>query len=352
MEVDISQMIDMIEDHFDVKWNSNKLLTVGGIAGTSLFKYAIQSCMKSTPFDKILVVDGCQDYIGLLRKPVPNYIYYLDLFRSFEIPNLTTLMNPYDRPLIRPIPEYQLVLDESMIVRYDALIVQNAHLIPRELLDAITTNFRGNVLHIVDPNDIYGELYPNIPTLYDALTKQSGLIAFARSMYGIETRSVDRKVRCDFKQVKMNRRGIGKIDDKQYITNSETVLQAIREKQLQTQFRRNQKFLVAHKHVQFMNDQNGVPIVIGPNAMLSIMTASKPLMKLRIHSSTRQVYSSLSYMEGAAGLYVKPANIITLEEAMHHRFTSVVMVLGEEPMTVRQWYSLMKIANIISITKY
>lgn len=352
MEVSISQMIEMIEDHFDGGWYSPKALTVGGVAGTSLFKHAINACLKTIPLEQILVVDGCQDYIGLLRKPISNYVYYMELFRAIEIPNILRMVEPGTKHLVEPLPGYQIQIADYMIMNFKALIIQNAQLLPMHYLSSLIDCFCGKVLCLVDPLDINGERFSTVPTLYDSLTKQTKTISLARSMYGIETRSIDRRVRCDFKKVKMNRRGIGKIDDKQYVTNSAHVLKTVREKQLQAQFRRNQKFLVAQKHIGFLKDQNDMAKVIGPDTMLSIMTASKPLMKLRIHSSTSQVYSTLSYMENTVGLYVKPANIVSIEEAVKHRFNNIVVVLGDEPMTTRQWYSLLKIGNNISITDF
>ena len=36
-------MIDLIEDHFSPTWGRNHVLTVGGIAGTKIFKIAIDA---------------------------------------------------------------------------------------------------------------------------------------------------------------------------------------------------------------------------------------------------------------------------------------------------------------------
>jgi hypothetical protein len=345
-------MIDLIEDHFSPTWGRNHVLTVGGIAGTKIFKIAIDACMKYHPFEKILVVDGCQDYIGLLRKPVPNYIHYMDLFRSVRIPAIEEQLRPMHTFPMELKSGYQMELADMLMRGYDALIINNAHLIPSTCRTALAKYFPGYVLEIIDPLDFNGTDFHEVPTLHDTLAKQSPLIAMARSMYGVDTRAIDRKVRGDFKKVKMTKRGIGKIDANQYVTNSYDVLNQIQSKQLSSQFRRNQKFVVASEELRMMNDQDNLPVVVGPGTMLSITTASKPLMKLRIHSSTRQVYSTLSYTYTEKALYVKPANIIMADDACHHRFNSIVIVLGEEPMTNRLWYSLLKIANTITIVDF
>lgn len=350
--IEISEMIDLLENHFSPKWGSEQVMVVGGIAGTAIFKHAIHACMKSYDFQHILVVDGCQDYIGLLRKPVHNYIYYMDMFMSEPIPSLEEKMRPFHKFPMEMLGGYRYHIQENLIYQYKAMIINNAHLIPDEFLSAIHKYFPGVILEIVDPLDLNGIDFHNIPTLYDSLTKQSPLIAMARSMFGIESRAIDRKVRGDFKQVKMSRRSIGKLDANQYVTNSPMILKQIQDKQIQSQFRRNQKFIVDSDEIRIVSDQNNCLATIGPKTMLSIMTVSKPLMKLRIHSSAREFYSTLSYRNTQKSMYVKPANILSIDDAIFHRFQSLVVVLGEEPMTNRVWYSLLKIANTITIVNY
>lgn len=350
--VEISEMIDLLEDHFSPQWGNNQLLVVGGIAGTAIFKHAIHACLKSHDFQHILVVDGCQDYIGLLRKPVYNYIYYMDMFMSETIQSIEEQMRPFHKFPMEMIGGYRYHIRENLIYQYEAMIINNAHLIPNEFLSAIHKYFPGIILEIVDPLDLNGIDFHNIPTLYDSLSKQSPLIAMARSMFGIESRVIDRKIKGDFKHVKMSRRGIGKLDVNQYVTNSPSILKQIQYKQIQSQFRRNQKFIVDSDEIRIVSDQNNCLTTIGPKTMLSIMTVSRPLMKLRIHSSSREVYSTLSYTNTRKSLYVKPANILSIDDAIHHRFHSLIVVLGEEPMTNRVWYSLLKIANTITIVDY
>jgi hypothetical protein len=350
--IDIHEMIDLIETHFYGSWGSDNTLIVGGVAGTSIFKNAIHSCMKHYDFIRILVLDGCRDYIGLLRKPVVNYMYYLDVFYSVRIPSLSSIEHPFYKPALKQKEQVQLVLDETKLRGYNALIVNHAELIPRDYLNALRKTFAGRILFIVDPLDANGIYYNGIPTIVDSLTKQSPLIALARSLYNIDTRAVDRKVKGSFKEIKVSKRSVGKIDINQYITNDDLILESVRDKQLRSNFRRNQKFITMNDDVQLFCDQDGAPIIIGQNSMLSISTTSKPLMKVRIHSSTRQFYSNLSYVDNGYGLYVKPANIMSIPESLHHRYQSIIVMLGERPPSTRDWYSLMKIANTVSFAHY
>lgn len=350
--LEISQMIDLMEDHFAPLWNRNHVLTVGGVIGTSIFKYAMDACMKYYELNQILVIDGCQDYIGLLKKPMHNYMYYMDLFVSIRIPSIEEQMNPYHKFPMELKSGYRMALVNQKLTMYEAIIIQNAHLIPENCLKSIHENFNGQILQIVDPLDFNGIDFHTIPTLYDSLSKQSPMTALARSMFGIDSRCIDRKIHTEFKKMKMSKRSIGKIDTNQYVTNSQEVLNIIQRKQIQSQFRKNQKFIVGSEEIRLYNDQNGEPVTVGPGTMLTLSSVTKPLIQLRVHSSLKHIYSTLSYKYTEKSLYVKPANIITIDDAVYHRFNSLVVVLSDEPMTNRLWYSLMKIANTITVVDF
>lgn len=346
----ISQMIDLIETHFDQSiFTKRRELIVGGVVGTDIFDYAIQAVTMHYPFDRVLVVEGCQDYIGLLRKPVLNYRFYLDLFRTIPV---YPQKGDFEFVYVPPKPDYIPRLEKSLFQGYDALVVNNAQLIPRLWLDAFTNYFPGQVLLIVDPLDKNGLQYQDVPTLTDSLSKQSPLNAYARSLFNIESRALDSKIKTVFKKIKMTKRSIGKIDSNQYVTNDDLILKSVRDKQYRARPRRNQKFMVMNEDVQFFTDKAGAPVTVGPGCLLSMASVTKPLYTLRIHSSSRLIHTDLSYRSPDRCLYVKPANILSCDEAYHHRFLSLVVVLGEEPMSTVEWYSLLKITNAIQIVEY
>ena len=353
MEIGISEMIDRVEDFVEGGWRTGSNTTFGCMAGTSGFKTILSAVMKTIDFGKILIVDGCRDYIGLLRKPVPNYIFYQDMFWHEAVPDLQDVIDPMKVRFVYPRQGYQLQVVPAYMSGYKAMIVTNAHLIPDMYVEQLKKHFCGKLILIVDPFEIHTEHFQHVPTMLDSLEKQSKNIAFARSLYDVETRATDRKVKCSFDKIKMRRNSIGKIDDKQYITNSKAALEIIREKQLKSPtYRRNMQFITKQQNISFVQSSEGIVIPIGPQTMFSVFSVTKPLLKLRIHSAKTQFWSSVTYDENDTGLFVEPANIISLDQAQHHRFNHAVMVLGEEPMTTRQWYTLLKIANHISIVDF
>jgi hypothetical protein len=62
-------MLDYLDDFVD---GDVKETLVGGIAGTEINKFAIEAATKHHDFKKVLVIEGCQDYIGILKNPIDN----------------------------------------------------------------------------------------------------------------------------------------------------------------------------------------------------------------------------------------------------------------------------------------
>lgn len=353
MEIGISELIDRVETFIEGGMRTESNMTIGCMAGTSGFKMILNAVLKTIDFNQILIADGCRDFIGLLREPVPNYIFYQDMFRHDAVPDLFEIMDPMRVRFVYPKQGYQLRAVTTYLSNYKVMLVNNAQLIPDNYLEILQKYFCGKLILIVDPFEMGMEKFAHVPTVLDSLEKQSKNIAFARSLYQVETRATDRKVKCSFDKVKMRRTSVGKIDDKQYITNSKAVLDTIREKQYKTStYRKNMKFITKQPNISFVESADHDIITIGPHTMFSISSVTKPLLKLRIHSAKTQFWSSVTYKDTGTGIIVEPANIISLEQARHHRFNNAVMVLGEEPMTTRQWYTLLKLANHISIVDF
>lgn len=340
-------MIDNLDDFFSNDRYSSYI--VGGCAGTFVFKYMIESAMNMFPFDKILVVEGCQDYIGLLKDSLNNHYYYADLFVD-EMINPSMPYDAFKASWLNPKPEYIQRLNTPMTNNYDCMIIKDAHLIPRKFIEEIFREFSGKVGMIVDPFDIDGEIF-DVPTVIDTLNKLSPIIAMARSMYDIETRAVDKCVRGNVTESKINKRSIGKMDDKQYITNDESLCDIIRHKQYQSSFRKHQKLFVTDKKINMNVNFNHRGHALTNNSMVVIdSSTSRPLMKLRIYSSKIIYASDVSYSENnpAGTIRVKPANILMINESHYHRYNHSVLICNGQ-LTKRQMYSILKNSNNITV---
>lgn len=346
--LEIYQMIDLLEDFFN---NSDKHdIVVGGIAGSGLFKHAIDAALTNNQFVRILTVEGCQDYIGLMRTPIANHLYYADLF--FDV-LCDTIYNydPFKPKMFNPKPEYSKQLNMKLLTNYDVIIINDSHLIPVEYLNTLVNNFCGKVCILVDPYDINGELFTAVPTITDSLSKQPPIIAMARATYDVDTRGIDRSIKGTITEGKINKRAVGKIDDKQYITNDVYLADIIRHKQLRSNFRKNHKLLITSDRINTNTDQNGRSHALTKNSMCVVMSASsKSFMKLRIYSSKSICSSDVSYLDDPPSnmIRVKPANILTIDESVFHRYNHTVLVCNE-PLTQRQKYSILKNSNNVTV---
>lgn len=349
---EIYQMIETLEDFFFANDSRVNHIIVGGMVGSHIFKHAIDAALVTYPFEKILVVEGCQDYIGLTKNRMTNHVYYADLFMDVLCDSIIPY-DPFKPKIMNPKPTYAKQIDLNRMAYYDVIIVNDAHLIPSGYLNAIKNNYSGKVCIIVDPFDIGGEMFEGIPVLTDSMNKLSPMIAMARATYDVETRAIDRTIKGHVTEGKINKRSIGKIDDKQYVTNDEYLADVVRHKQLQSQFRKNQKLFVTSDKINTSID-GLFGNSLTRNSMCVVMSASsRPLMKLRIYSSKIMYAGDVSYLDNPPDsmIRVKPANILTIDESAFHRYNHTVMVCNE-PLTQRQKYSILKNSNNVTICQY
>ena len=359
MILEISEMIDYLDGFVD---GDLKETLVGGIAGTEINKFAIEAATKHHKFNKVLVVEGCQDYIGLMKTPLSNVKYWGDLFVEEVIEPLVPF-DPWKPSVAQPnsIPAYANRIDTELLSQYDMMVVFDTQIIPHSIQRSISETFSGQILWVYDPVEPGGSVFINqqrTPVVIDTLRKLSPILALARDAIGFETRAIDRKVKGSVVETsKMNKRSIGKIDDKQYISNDYTLISDIAEKQYTTPFRKNQRVLVTSTLVDMMTENGIRKNSIGYNSMLVIENpSSKPLMRLRLYNSKTYYFADLSYNNGPRlrnllrrdQILVRPANIISVEETKYHRYNHSVIVLSY-PLTREEKYSVLKNSNNVTV---
>lgn len=340
--LEIYEMIELIDDF--INDNTKSVLAVGGIAGTDIFKMVIDSALGRYDLPEVLMIDGCHDNIGLIKNSVVHYIHYTHLFLDCMVPPLEA-SSIYVPKILQPKPQFEIRIDPGLLTKYRCIIINNAHLIPTGMLNAIVNNARSfaKVCIVVDPYDINGDNW-SVPTVVDSLSKISPMLAMAREWVNVDTRSIEKRIKGSMSEVKINRRSIGKIDDKQYICNDPNILDTVRHKQLQTPFRKNQKVIVTDKRINTTIDKDEERSALFTNAMCVIMSpVSTPMLRLRFYNTNKICYSALSYLDdGLSGtVKVKPANIISAYESSYHKYNTAV-VIGVENMSKREVYSIIK----------
>lgn len=359
MIVEISEMINYLDEFAD---GDLKETLVGGIAGTEINKFAIDAATRHHKFNKVLIIEGCQDYIGLMKNPLPNVKHWGDLFVEDVIEPLVPF-DPWKPKVAQPnaVPTYTNRIDVEKLSHYEMMVVFDAQLIPRRIQSAISYTFSGQIIWVYDPAEPNGHTLvnqQNIPVVIDTLRKLSPILALARDALGIETRAVDRKVKGSVVETsKMNKRSIGKIDDKQYVGNDYDFTTDILNKQYDSPFRKNQRVLVSSDIVDMMTENGVRKTTIGYNSMLVIENPnSKPLMKLRLYNSKTYYFGDITYdrtsniraLMRRDQIRVRPANIIVPDEVKYHRYNHTVVVLGY-PLNRYEKYSVLKNSNNVTV---
>ena len=358
MIYEINQMIDYLDDFFK---SSNKETVVGGIAGTQIEKFVLDAALATTTFGKILVVNGCQDYIGIMKNPVQNVKFWGDLLVQQMVDPLIPY-DPWKPKCLNPETEYIKMIDTNILHMYEIIIVLNAHLISTDICKAISENFAGQIVYVVDPLECYCARslmfrvgMNDMPVVVDHLEKVSPMIAMARQAVGFDSRAVDHKVKGTFNEIsKLPIRSIGKIDDKMYMTNDFELYTDVTKRQQEMPFRKNQRVIVNEDIVDAMMVDGERKASLVRGSMLVIENPSdKPLMKLRLYNSKTFYAADVTYahdvMKPKGAISVMPGNIMNFEEDyVRHRYNHTVLVL-KYPISDRGRYIVFKNSNNVTV---
>lgn len=351
--IEIEQMIDRLNLFF--RKQSSRLKIVGGITGTSIFRYTMECACEVYDFNKILIIDGCRDLTYLSKKPIENYWYFADLFIDMMADSIV----PYDplKPQILnpPFTTYPLLV-EQYLMPYDLMVINNAQLIPPHFLRALTNSFCGRqTVLIVDPYDINGDLFEG-DCITDSLEKLSKMQAYARFICGVDTRAIDKKAHGNLTQVnRVTRRTIGRDNGKFYFTNDPEFARLTWDVQCDLPFRRNQKIMIDTEKLNIQIGKGARPYAITKPTIciLEAGTLSNDDVECKIYLSKQKFTRKLSYTELSRRsdiIKVKPANIMTLEDAIHHRYRNGVLVCSPTiQMTPRERYAIVKCCNSITV---
>ena len=348
MNGNILQLNELIDSIFDFL-NTPKRQTfhIGSMTGCQSFKITIDCILSKSEFKDICVIEGCQDYIGMVKKSIlNNHFYYADLITETTIPDCEDDSFRQGYLIWNPIKlKYKYHVDISLIGKFDYLIINDAHLIPIDILKFIENNFQGKCFILFDPFDVNGEFFIGHPTIIDSLSKSSAITAFARSMYNVSTRSIDKSVPCSVKEGKLLKRSIGKNDGNQYITDNKSLAVEMWDKQMHTAFRKGQRLLVVDPRIKRLTDNAGRIYTITKNTLLvidSVPNTSK-LLRLKVWNTKFVFESMVSYgkKQNIGVIDVRPANIILTDEVRYHKFPHTVLV-SDNMLNPRIRYSILK----------
>lgn len=355
MIVDVHELINIIEDWLPNDWS--KEIDIGGCVGSGVFKLCMETVTGFINFYNIIVIEGCQDFIEMQPEFLPNHIFYGEAVAT----GWSNTFHEEDRKLPKfmrssPIIEtYARNLNE-----YRLMIINDAHLIPEKYLSIIRHTFAGKIINIVDPFDYGAEHYAHAHTVVDSLHKLSTIQAYARSLFNIETRAIDKSVICRVRDVgRIPIRSIGKQDKHQYVTPYKPIIDMVHQRR-NDGLRRGQSVICRSEFINTFEDTTGIHIFTNQSigTLVSNRQTVNGLYKVRMHNSKHCVHCDLTMNTNDTPHYeilVEPTNIISIDDMAHHKFNSIVLVLPDESRTdfnglmPRELYSVLRCTNDLSI---
>lgn len=334
-----------------LKNDRDACFVVGEMVGCNVLKYIAQIAASEYGFANILFVSGIQDdvYNGRTLK---NHIYWGSLFDDFSVDGVV----PYDvfKPRIRnPSFTYTQNVVTPYIAPFKFMVIHDAHKIPRQFLDKLTSSFRGKFVLIVDPFDIGGLEWSYAETVTEAYDSVSKVIGFARYLYGVETRNVNKKSRNKVVyDVRISRRSVGRLDESQYVTLDPYLYAATIEKQKQISLRKNHKIMILSNMMNLKHDPDSdVPHALTYGTILQVTGIMNKQPKFRLYASKVNmtftcplVYEIDPFRTPRNAILITPANILALDDAVRHKFKDLVFVTTKEfpSVSIRQQYSLLR----------
>ena len=355
MIVEVHEMINILEDWIQNEWI--KEIDIGGCVGSAIFKLCMNTVTGFVNFHDILVVEGCQDFIEMQPDFLPNHIFYAEGIAT----GWSNTFHESDRELPKfmrsepSIETYARNMNE-----YRLMIINDAHLIPDYYLNIICGSFAGKIIRIVDPYDYGAAQFTHAHTVVDSLHKLSATQAYARSLYNIETRAIDKNVICRVRDVgRIPLRSIGKQDKHQYVTPYQPIIDMVRSRR-NDGLRKGQTVICRSKFVNTYDDTVGTHIFTNHSigTLMSNRQAINGLYKVRMHNGKHCIHCDLTMDSVNTAHYetlVEPAGIINIDDMHYHKFNSIVLVLPDDScadfkgLMPRELYSVLRCTNDLAI---
>ena len=359
MVIEIPEMINLLEEFVN---SSKKIMIVGGMVGTEIEKYAMDAALITTDFSKVLVINGCQDYIGLMKKPLPNVMYWGDLFYEQLIDSYKQY-DPWKPRCMNPQPEYGCFIRSDILLNFEFIVIFNAHLIPASFIKQINDNFNGKIILVCDPFEELSFYHVNItgqsdmPVICDTLRKVSPIIALARAVYEIPTRAIDTRISGNVTEIRRfhKKNIINKtLNFRQYVTNDYSLYDEMIVEQEQLPIRKNQAFVVDDDIVDVMIDDRSVKqkTLTRHSMIIAQDIEATPLKKFRLYNSKETYFCDITYerppLSKRYQISVIPANIMMLHDVIYHRYKQMTVIIDRQ-LRKNERYALFKNSTNVSI---
>lgn len=355
MIVEINQMINIIEDFMSNEWI--KEIDIGGCVGSNIFRICMETVTGFCNFRDIMIIEGCQDFIEMQNEFLPNHIFYGEMVATGWTNDLREFERNYAK-FLRSEPSIETLARDMS--EYRLIVFNDSHLIPDKYKDIVRNTFPGKIINVVDPYDYDAAHYSHAPTVVDSIHKLSTIQAYARKLFNIDTRAIDKNIICRVREVgRIPVRSVGKQDRNQYVTPYKPIIDFVKSRRNDS-VKRGQTVICRSNFINTYEDKIGMH-VFTDKSIGTIQTNRQPinsLYKVRLHNSKNCINCDLTMDSENVKHYetlVESASIISIDDMHHHKFNSIVLVLPEDGrtdytgITNRELYSVLRCTNDLAI---
>ena len=346
--IELNELIDLLNRFFHD--TAHRMLMIGGIVGSHPLSHVLDVATGYTEFNNILTLEGCADFCYLPKRFVSTYLPFSYVFYEMYVSSLQP-------DTLFPFQFYQhnipcvKMINRGFYQKFPIVIINNAHLIEMEYIKQLVETCNWKCILIGDPFDLGGEEFMYAPCIVESLEKQSPIVGMARKLWGFSTHAIDKRVPGHVSSGKVTRKGIGKLDGRMYLCDNPELINQAQSQQMKQSLRKGQRFLVTDDRLYTTIDDTKQTHIITKNMMLVMQRAnslspipqqfrlyhSKQIIRLDIEYETAKHY----FNERDYHVKVKPANVLSIQDARYHRYLNTVLACtGEVPK--RELYSVMK----------
>lgn len=373
MLIDLHTALECVETYYTE--DTKQTVTLGCMCGTQLFKHIFDLSLGYFTFSDILLIEGCQDFIGLSEpSPANNHFYYASLLTKKAVRSLfNDFSNPFSMRILNngnPVNEYRYNMDIKFINRFKLVLVCDAHLIPQNYISELQKHVSGKLVMFVDPFTVNGQPYADVPTVTYATAECDSLTALARDVYGVDTNYVKQGPKMlDVLNIAAPKTA-GKFMNCQYVTNDTVYYELMKDKLEAMGIKKGYKVLVDDNQVMKYtmdpldrNELSREEVVVNHHSLMDIVTG-KGISNLhteitcRLNNFKKVFHPHVDFKSTFKNpfttdnsiLKVIPGNLLTIEQASYHKFDKIIFIQSAyHRLTKQEMYTLMNITEHLTV---
>ena len=373
MIIDLHTALESVESYFT---NDRATYTMlGCMCGTQLFKHIFDLSLGYFAFGDILLIEGCQDFMGMSEpSPSNNHFHYSSLLSKKPVHSLfNEVCDLFSFKILNngnPVSEYKFDFNIQFINRFNLVIVCDAHLIPQTYLAELMKYVSSKLIILVDPFTIFGKAFVDVPTVVNSTCECDELTALARDVYNVETPFIKSGQKMlnvlDIAPPKTTNRFIGN----QYVTNDPPYYELMLDKLNGVGIKKDFKYIVPNNQLMFYDlekiddSMKQESISVNQNSLINIVkmdgslgttlfTCNLNKYKRTFRAQIELLGKQKPFTMDTSTLKVIPGSLLTIEQAAYHKFDKLTFVQSGygHKLSKQELYTLMNMTEHLTIVE-